>query len=52
MDRIIIWIVIWLATLCMLEIDIKYTDGLHIKLKGWPQSIGRWLNKRKEKDNE
>jgi hypothetical protein len=35
--RLIGWYALWLATLCILTIDVKYSDGLEIHLKGWLQ---------------
>ena len=29
------WIIVWAATLFMADIEVEYSDGLRIKLKGW-----------------
>jgi hypothetical protein len=35
MARLFGWYLLWLLSLGSLTIDVKYDDGLEIKLKGW-----------------
>ena len=35
MIRFLFWFFVWVITLFSASIDIRYTDGLHIKFKGW-----------------
>lgn len=35
MLRFIFWIAVWVATLGLLDIDVSYSDGLHVKLRSW-----------------
>lgn len=35
MLRIIGWWALWLLSLGALTIDVLYSDGLHIHIKGW-----------------
>ena len=43
MMRIIFWFCFWAITLFMIDIEVEYTDGLRIKLNGWPNAIMRAL---------
>ena len=44
--RLFFWLLIWIATLCMADIDVRYKDGLHIKFNGWYGAIKRWHKRR------
>lgn len=35
MIRCTMWGFLWLVTLGVLEIDVEYSDGLHIRLHSW-----------------
>ena len=49
MIRFLSWLLFWLFTLCAVDINVKYSDGLHIKFKGWVTPVLAWINeKRKE----
>ena len=37
--RVLMWLVLWLVTLGTLDIDVLYSDGLHIRLVGWPKKL-------------
>ncbi|KKM17961.1 hypothetical protein LCGC14_1670420 [marine sediment metagenome] len=39
MGRTILWLGVWLLSLGMLDIDVKYSDGLRIQLVGWPSKL-------------
>ena len=41
MLRITILTILWLITLCILSIRVNFTDGLKVKLIGWPEIILR-----------
>ena len=44
--RLMFWLSFYLLTLCMIDIEVNYTDGLRIKLNGWPNWIMRKLAKK------
>jgi len=46
--RVIVWFLFWALTLFFIDIDVSYTDGLHIKFNGWGGKLERWLKSRKE----
>ena len=46
MFRILSWTVLYICTLGILSLEVEYSDGLHIKLTGWPEILTRWCNKR------
>jgi hypothetical protein len=33
--RILFWVLVWILSLGSMGIEVEYTDGLKIKLKGW-----------------
>ena len=35
MTRMALWVTLWVATVGLLEIDVRYSDGLHIQLHNW-----------------
>ncbi len=39
MIRALFWLVAWACTLGMAEIDVRYTDGLHIQLHSWTKLL-------------
>ena len=39
-------VVLWLVTLCVLDIKIVWSDGLSIDLHGWGTPLWKWLHKR------
>ena len=45
--RMMFWLSIWILTLCMIDIEVSYTDGLKIKLYGWPNALIRLFQKHK-----
>lgn len=40
MIRMALWTTLWVVTLGVMEIDVEYSDGLHIKLHNW-WGVGR-----------
>jgi hypothetical protein len=45
--RLIQWLFIYIGTFGLLSITVKYKDGLHIRLKGWPDMIMGLFKKKK-----
>jgi hypothetical protein len=41
MLRITILTILWLITLCIFSIRVNFTDGLKVKLIGWPEIVLR-----------
>lgn len=41
MFRTVWWTLIYLATLGTISIEVEYTDGLRIKLIGWPEKLSK-----------
>ena len=41
MIRILFTLILWLGSLCMVDIDVRWSDGLHIHLPGWVGAIIR-----------
>jgi hypothetical protein len=39
--RILFTLILWLGSLCMVDIDVRWSDGLHIHLPGWVGAISR-----------
>jgi hypothetical protein len=35
MFRSLLWIAIYLLCLCAMSIEVEYTDGTYISLRGW-----------------
>lgn len=35
MIRALLWGLLWVCTLGILDIEVKYSDGLHIKYNSW-----------------
>lgn len=46
MIRLLFWDILWICTLCSIDIDVKYTDGLHIKFNGWGTPLLNWLKRK------
>ena len=46
MIKPIIVFILWLLTLGLADVEIKWADGWKIKLVGWPSALRRWLKKR------
>jgi len=47
MIRLLLWTLLSICTLGVLSFDVTYSDGLHIKGKGWPERISDWNKKRR-----
>ncbi len=45
MLRIIGWLILWIVTLGVLDIEAEYDDGLKIHLVGWPKKLAELLRK-------
>ncbi len=43
--RLLFWLLIYIIFLGIVSFDVKYKDGLIIKLKGWPEFIMKWEKK-------
>lgn len=48
MFRFLAWFILWVVTLGMLDIDVKYSDGLSVHLVGWPKKLGELLRRKDE----
>ena len=46
MLRFLFWLVFYIVTLGLCDIDVTYTDGLHIQFHGWPGVLKRKLSPR------
>lgn len=49
MVRTIIIVTMWVATLGIFDVNITFSDGLKITLRGWPGTITRWYRNRNSK---
>lgn len=50
--RAVFLLATYILFLGIISIDVKYTDGLHIKLVGWPDILTDLYKKRKETKSE
>ena len=41
MIRTLLWLLLYLASLGSLSIDVRYSDGLHVKFNGWAKGWRR-----------
>lgn len=48
MFRVIAVFVLWLLSLCIFSISIRWSDGWRISLTGWPEALGNWGRKRND----
>lgn len=47
MWRFLKWAAFTIITLNIISFDVTYSDGLHIKSKGWPERLTEWWDKRR-----
>jgi len=45
--RFLMWYTLYLLTLCSIDLEVTYTDGLHIKLNGWCTPLMKWIEKKR-----
>jgi len=45
MIRSLLWLCVWLATLCAADIRVTYADGLTITFDGWWGAFSRWKHR-------
>ena len=45
MGRVLFWVALWILSLGLLSGEIRYTDGLKIKLVSWPQGLAKLFKK-------
>lgn len=49
MLRMFFWLGVWVMTLGLLDVEVKYEDGLRIRLRSWPEvawkAFKKWRNK-------
>ena len=41
MIRTLFWLIIWVLTLGIADIQVEYDDGLNIKFIGWANKLGK-----------
>lgn len=47
MFRCLIVFVLWVLSLGMFSVNIKWADGWRISLTGWPEALGNYVRRRR-----